>query len=152
MLVVVLGASRQAQATGGPSEPPAQKAPATSSSRETLPALQADTTTHPGVDADIPSFGAGMTRPERLSGPIPQYTKEALEKRSQGLMIVKCIITVEGEVRKCRIIKPLPFMEEAVLDALYQSRYKPVTFEGKPIQVDYTFNIKLALPEPAQEG
>jgi protein TonB len=38
-------------------------------------------------------------------------------------------------------------MEEAVLDALYQSRYKPVTLEGRPIQVDYTFNIRLALPK-----
>jgi TonB family protein len=133
MLVVVLGVARQAQATAPTSEPPAQKASANVStdiqSTDTLP------------------FGAGMTRPERLSGPIPQYTKEALEKRSEGLMIVKCIITREGEVRNCRIVKPLPFMEEAVLDALYQSRYKPVTLEGKPVQVDYTFNIRLSLPE-----
>ena len=39
------------------------------------------------------------------------------------------------------------FMEEAVLDALYQSRYKPVTLEGRPVQVDYTFNLKLTLPK-----
>jgi protein TonB len=61
-------------------------------------------------------------------------------------MIVKCVITTEGRVEKCRIIKPLAHMEQAVLDALYAARYKPVTFQGRPVQVDYTFNIKLSLP------
>jgi protein TonB len=37
-------------------------------------------------------------------------------------------------------------MEQAALDVLSASRYKPVTFQGRPVQVDYTFNIKLALP------
>jgi protein TonB len=95
---------------------------------------------------DVLPFGAGMTRPEKLSGPIPQYTREALEAHVQGLMIVKCVVTTEGRVEKCRIIKPLPHMEQAVLDALYATRYKPVTFQGRPVQVDYTFNIKLSLP------
>jgi protein TonB len=87
-----------------------------------------------------------MTRPEKLSGPTPQYTREALEAHVQGLMIVKCVITIEGKVEKCRIIKPLPHMEQSVLDALYAQRYKPVTFQGRAVQVDYTFNIKLSLP------
>ncbi|PTL79115.1 energy transducer TonB [Vitiosangium sp. GDMCC 1.1324] len=95
---------------------------------------------------DVLPFGAGMTRPEKLSGPAPQYTREALEARVQGLMIVKCVITTEGAVERCRIIKPLPHMEQAVLDSLYAQRYKPVTFQGRPVQVDYTFNIRLSLP------
>jgi len=99
-----------------------------------------------GTGTDVLPFGAGMTRPEKLSGPTPQYTREALEAHVQGLMIVKCVITIEGKVEKCRIIKPLPHMEQSVLDALYAARYKPVTFQGRPVQVDYTFNIKLSLP------
>jgi len=95
---------------------------------------------------DVLPFGAGMTRPEKLSGPQPQYTREALEARVQGLMIVKCVITTEGKVERCRIIKPLPHMEQAVLDSLYAQRYKPVTFQGRPVQVDYTFNIRLNMP------
>jgi TonB family protein len=143
LLVVVLGAARTAQATGATPE---------SGSREpTLPVATAEQQACLPEPTDTLPFGAGMTRPEKLSGPVPQYTKEALEQRIQGLMIVKCIITVEGAVRNCRIIRPLPFMEEAVLDALYQARFKPVTLQGKPIQVDYTFNIKLSLPSFAPE-
>jgi protein TonB len=69
-----------------------------------------------------------------------------MEARVQGLMIVKCVITTEGKVERCRIIKPLPHMEQAVLDSLYAQRYQPVTFQGRPVQVDYTFNIRLSLP------
>jgi protein TonB len=61
-------------------------------------------------------------------------------------MIVKCVITTEGKLERCRVIKPLPHMEQAVLDALYASRYKPVTFQGRPVTVDFVFNLRLQLP------
>lgn len=99
-----------------------------------------------GTGTDVLPFGAGMTRPEKISGPQPEYTREALEARVAGTMIVKCIVTVEGRVERCRIIKPLPHMERAVLDALTSSRYKPVTFQGRPVQVDYTFTLNFKLP------
>ncbi len=99
-----------------------------------------------GTGTDVLPFGEGMTRPEALVKPNPQYTREALEARVQGLMIVKCVITTEGKLEKCRIIKPLPHMDNAVLDALYASRYKPVTFQGRPVAVDYVFNLRLQLP------
>lgn len=99
-----------------------------------------------GTGTDVLPFGAGMTRPEKISGPQPEYTREALEARVAGTMIVKCVVTVEGRVERCRIIKPLPHMERAVLDALTSSRYKPVTFQGRPVQVDYTFTLNFKLP------
>jgi protein TonB len=87
-----------------------------------------------------------MTRPVQVEGRDPVYTREALEARIQGLMIVKCVITIEGRLENCRIIKPLPHMEKAVLDALSTRRYKPVTYQGRPVAVDYVFNIKLVMP------
>lgn len=90
-------------------------------------------------------FGAGMTRPEKRSGPSVAYTQEALAARAQGLMIVKCLLTEEGTVAHCRVIKPIAHMADAVLMSLYQSRYQPATY-GKPLAVDYTFNVRLQLP------
>lgn len=99
------------------------------------------------LGSEVLPFGEGMTRPVKLEGREPQYTREALEARVQGLMIVKCVITIEGKVENCRIIKPLPHMEQAVLQALSTQRYKPVTFQGRPVSVDYVFNIRLVLPK-----
>ena len=62
-------------------------------------------------------------------------------------MIVKCVITTEGTVQNCQIIKPIPHMEQAVLSWLQASKYSPVTFQGKPQQVSYVFNFKLSMAE-----
>jgi protein TonB len=95
---------------------------------------------------DVLPFGTGMTRPELMSGGTLQYTREALEARVQGMIIAKCTITREGEVKNCRIIKGLPHMEEAVLSSLTARRYRPVTFQGRPVSVSYTFNVRLEIP------
>ena len=88
-----------------------------------------------------------MTRPVLVErGAAVSYTREALEARVEGTMIVRCTITVEGRVEKCQVLKSLPFLEQAVLENLYSSRYKPVTFQGKPVAVGYTFNVRLVPP------
>jgi periplasmic protein TonB len=87
-----------------------------------------------------------MAAPVKVSGPDPQYTQKALDREVQGLMIVKCVVNVEGQVYDCRVLKSLPFMDRAVVEALEKRRYKPATLGGKPIAVDYTFRIKLTLP------
>lgn len=92
-------------------------------------------------------FGEGMNRPKRLEGRDPQYTREALEAHVEGTMIVRCVIETDGTVQDCKVIKPLPYMERAVLDAITSARYTPVTFQGNPVRVNYTFNIKLVLPQ-----
>jgi protein TonB len=87
-----------------------------------------------------------MTPPAKVAGPDPEYTQKALDHEVQGVMKVKCIVTIEGMVRNCRVVQSLPFMDRAVLDALERRRYKPAMLQGKAIDVNYTFTIKLTLP------
>src|SRR5262249_650932 len=79
----------------------------------------------PPVTAVLP-FGEGMNRPTLVSGPKPVYSREAREARVEGTMLVKCVITTAGTLRSCRVLKSLPFMEQAVLSALASQRYTPV--------------------------
>ena len=87
-----------------------------------------------------------MTRPAMISGPEPEYPPEAIERGIHGQMAVKCVVGADGGVRKCRVLKGLPFMNGAVLEALAQRRYRPATSHGKPVDVYYTFNLRLTLP------
>ncbi|HRE92087.1 MAG TPA: energy transducer TonB, partial [Myxococcota bacterium] len=100
-----------------------------------------------GSATEVVPFGEGMTRPKRLSGDEPRYSREALEAGVEGTMIVKCVIEVDGRLENCRVIKSLPYMEKAVLEALDSHRYSPVTFQGRPARVDYTFTIRLVVPQ-----
>lgn len=92
-------------------------------------------------------FDERMTHPEFLSGPAPQYTEKAVEREVQGTVMVKCVVTTEGRVHDCRVLKSLPFMDRAVIDALERRRYKPATLGGRPVEVNYNFKITLKLPE-----
>src|SRR5205807_1497970 len=87
-----------------------------------------------------------MTVPKLLGGPNPEYTQKALEREVEGTMVVKCVVTLGGVVKNCRILQSLPFMDRAVIDALEKRRYAPAMLHGKPLEVDYTFKIRLTLP------
>ncbi len=53
--------------------------------------------------SEVLPFGEGMTRPEQVEGRDPVYTREALEARVEGTMLVHCVITAEGRLERCRI-------------------------------------------------
>jgi protein TonB len=103
-----------------------------------------------GGTGSIP-FGEGMTRPKLISGgngrDRPEYTREASLAGIEGMMVVKCVITTEGRVQHCQVIKPLAHMDQAVLEWLAGSTYSPVTFQGRPTQVSYVFNFSFKLPK-----
>lgn len=95
---------------------------------------------------DVEPFGQGMTPPVMVGGPAIEYTPQALVAGVQGTLIARCVITLEGQVRDCRVIKGLPHMDAAVMDALEARRYQPVTFQGKAVSVSYVFTVRLKLP------
>ena len=102
-----------------------------------------------GTGTGTLAFGEGMNRPVLISGPggtqMPQYTREAREASIEGIMLVKCTITTEGSVTSCQIIKPVPHMDQAVLQWLAAAKYSPVTFQGHPQAVSYVFNFRFKL-------
>ena len=91
-------------------------------------------------------FNDSMTAPSIISGPNPEYTPEAVERGIEGVMQVRCAVTVTGAVRRCKVLKGLPYMDRAVVDALEARKYKPALLQGKPVDVFYTFTLLLKLP------
>jgi protein TonB len=104
------------------------------------------------VGGVLPAIGGGrldfderMTPPMKLSGPNPQYTEKALEREVEGTMVVRCVVATDGKVSACRVLKGLPYMDRAVIEALEQRRYRPATLAGRPVEVSYDFKITLRL-------
>src|SRR6266851_456961 len=94
----------------------------------------------------IVEFNDTMTSPKKVSGPDPEYNQKALDHEVEGQMVVKCVVTVQGVVHNCRVLRSVAFMDRAVIEALERRRYTPAMLQGKPIDVDYTFRITLTLP------
>ncbi|PZR14396.1 MAG: energy transducer TonB [Archangium gephyra] len=101
-----------------------------------------------GTGTDVVPFGEGMTRPDCDKGELTRraYSREALEARVEGKLIIKCQFMADGSVKNCRVIKPLPHVGEQMLKLLSEAKCKPGTFQGKPISIDMTqpFDFKLA--------
>ena len=96
-----------------------------------------------------------MTRPQKLSGDPPRIPDSMLPPRyppdTTWLLITTCTLSVEGLATDCELINPKPELwelEAEVLRVMATQRYKPVTYQGSPITVRYTFNIRISLPTP----
>jgi periplasmic protein TonB len=100
-----------------------------------------------GTGEEVVPFGAGMKPPRLLSTGVPlEYTSQATLARVQGVVVTRCVITRQGTVEDCRVIKGQPFMDEAVVSSLTSRRYEPLTYQGQTVNVSYTFNVNLRLP------
>jgi len=136
-----------------PSPPPPEEKPEPFGTDATLdlPSLSPDPRCPSPSDIDtqeeVIPFGMGMSRPELLSSAPLIHTPEALAARVQGVIIAKCTLTCLGEVKDCRILKPLPHMDQAALSVLTSRRYKPVHYLGRAITVSYVFALRIHPPE-----
>jgi len=102
--------------------------------------------TPPSAAPGILPFGPAMTRPILLSGGELVVPREARLAHVAGTIIARCTITAEGLLRSCRIIKGLPFLDQPMLDSLATRRYLPVLAQGKPVAVQYVFNVRVDTP------
>ncbi|XXT18339.1 TonB family protein [Sorangium sp. So ce429] len=130
-------------------EPAAAAEPSAASLTAAPTAVPAAAPAAPAPAATTPEvlrFQEGMTRPVPIAAPAVVYTREARQARVEGTLLARCVVTTAGTLTGCRIVKGVPHMNEAVLSALAASRYRPVTYQGQPVNVDYVFSIKLVLP------
>jgi periplasmic protein TonB len=97
-----------------------------------------------GTGTEVVSFGEGMTRPEHIKHPPEfQCPREAREAQVEGVLLASCTVTLDGWLRDCKIIKPLPHLDEVALDLLQRWRVGPVYFQGKPVLVNYKIPIRM---------
>jgi TonB family protein len=109
-----------------------------------LPTPATSGTPLPSATSILP-FGEGMTRPTLISGKNPEYTPQARAAGVEGTVIARCVITTTGNVRNCKLIKSLPELGQAVLDALQAQVYSPALLDGKPVNVFYALTFKFRL-------
>ncbi len=85
-------------------------------------------------------------RPELVDpGKPPEYTREAIEARIEGTAVAKCLVTLRGDLTRCRMVKSLAFMDEAYLSSLKTRRYKPAEMNGKPVEIEIPVTMRLVL-------
>jgi periplasmic protein TonB len=87
----------------------------------------------------------GIREPKRISGSAPEYPVFARTAKIQGTVILEAVIDEHGEVGRIKVLKPLPFLDQAAISAVQQWRYTPTLLNGVPVSVLMTITLNFTL-------
>jgi TonB family protein len=89
--------------------------------------------------------GGNVRTPIKLRDVRPIYPPEAQAARVSGMVIAEVQIGADGSVEDARILKSIPLLDQAALDAITQWRFKPTLLNGRPVPVMMTVTVNFTL-------
>ena len=75
----------------------------------------------------------------------PEYPRMARDAMIQGIVIIQATIGADGRVVDAEVLRPIPFLSQAALDAVRQWRFTPPQLNGEPIAVIMTVTVNFKL-------
>ena len=106
--------------------------------------LLAAPTPPPVGDRPLP-VGGDIQRPMRVKDAAPVYPALARSARVQGIVIIEATIGATGKVEDARILRSIPLLDAAALDAVRQWEYTPTRLNGTPVAVVMTVTVDFRL-------
>ena len=94
----------------------------------------------PGTPAD-----AKVVDPVPIKKTNAVYPEKAKKQRVTGTVVVRLTIGADGLVKDARIIKSIPLLDQATLDAVRQWTFTPGTVDGKPVEVESAVTVNFTL-------
>lgn len=89
---------------------------------------------------------AGDVKPPRLVRRVePSYPEIARQARVEGVVILEATTDVYGRVTGVRVLRSLPLLDEAAVDAVRQWVYEPLVVNGRPRPVTFTVTVRFVL-------
>ena len=97
------------------------------------------------LDPTAVRVGGDVKPPARLLDARPVYPVRATEARVQGVVIAELLIGVDGTVENARILRSIPMLDEAALNAVKQWVFQPTVQNGTPVKVVMTVTVNFTL-------
>jgi TonB family protein len=100
-----------------------------------------------GVAGDVESRKSGdvIVLPKLIKRVQPAYPKEARKSRISGIVVIEGTTDVNGKVVAARILKSVPGLDQAAIDAVKQWVYEPMIINGRPRPVVFTTTLRFSL-------
>jgi TonB family protein len=97
--------------------------------------------------------GGDIKEPRRTKDVKPVYPPIAQQGGIQGIVIIEAVIGTDGKVQEARVLRPVPLLDQAALDAVLQWEYTPTLLNGQPVPVIMTVTVSFSLgvSEPRRE-
>ena len=89
--------------------------------------------------------GGKIKPPTKTRDVTPLYPAAAKSARVAGTVIIEATIGADGKVMNAKILRSVPMLDQAALDAVKQWEYSPTRLNGKPVPVVMTVTVAFKL-------
>jgi protein TonB len=89
--------------------------------------------------------GGNIRAPQKTRNVNPVYPQIAQSARVQGVVIIEATIGPSGKVQDARVLRSIPLLDQAALDAVRQWEYSPTLLNGVPVPVIMTVTVNFTL-------
>ena len=98
------------------------------------------------IEAAAPiRLGGNIKPPIRTKYVTPRYPEIARLNHVGGIVIIEAIIDTEGRVANARVLRSVPLLDEAALEAVRAWEYSPTLLNGTPTAVIMTVTVRFDL-------
>jgi TonB family protein len=89
--------------------------------------------------------GGSIKAPTKIKDVTPVYPAMARTARVAGRGIVEAVIGADGKVVDAKVLRSIPMLDQAALDAVRQWEYRPTLLNGVPVPVVMTVTVNFTL-------
>jgi protein TonB len=89
--------------------------------------------------------GGQIKQPRKLKDVSPVYPDIAKQARVQGVVILECTISPQGKVTNVKVLRGIPLLNDAAIEAVKQWVYTPTLLNGVPVPVIMTVTVNFKL-------
>jgi protein TonB len=100
----------------------------------------------PGAPAEDPvRVGGEIQPPKKVKDVRPEYPSTARSARVEGTVILEAVIDTRGMVADVRVLKSIPLLDEAAVEAVKQWRYQATMLNGEAVPIVMTVTVNFGL-------
>jgi TonB family protein len=112
--------------------------------KRAMDALETDRYSNPDATGAY-RMGGALTPPKKIKDVPPVYPPIAQEARVQGVVIMEARVDEQGNVSDVRVLRSIPLLDQAAIDAVKQWQYTPTTLNGVAVPVIMTTTVNFTL-------
>jgi protein TonB len=90
-------------------------------------------------------IGGTVRQPLKVKNVDPVYPAIAQAARVQGIVIIEATLSPDGRMSNARILRSIPLLDQAALEAVRQWEYTPTLLNGVPVPVIMTITVMFTL-------
>jgi periplasmic protein TonB len=99
----------------------------------------------PPVQQKPVRVGPGIREPKKIVHVVPEYPEIARTARVEGVVILEAVLDTTGRVQSVRVLRSVPLLDMAAINAVRQWRYTPTELNGVPVPVLMTITVQFTL-------